>query len=54
MIMSTHLTTDLDGLADYILVLQGGKQLAFMDREEMVNKYGEVELSELLLTLNGR
>lgn len=50
-IVSTHLTSDLDGIADYILVLHQGKQIAFMDREEMVEQYGELELSELLLKL---
>lgn len=50
-IVSTHLTSDLDGIADYILVLHQGKQIVFMDREEMVDQYGELELSELLLKL---
>lgn len=50
-IMATHLTDDLDELADYILVLDKGKQLAYMDREEMVDRYGEIELSKLLLEL---
>lgn len=50
-IISTHLTSDLDEIADYILVLDKGKQLAFMDREEMVDQYGEIELSALLLEL---
>lgn len=50
-IMATHLTGDLDELADYILLLDKGKQLAFMDREEMVDRYGEIELSKLLLEL---
>lgn len=47
-VMSTHITSDLDEIADYILVLDRGRQLAFMDREEMVDLYGEIELSELL------
>ena len=50
-IMATHLTDDLDELADYILVLDKGKQLAYMNREEMVDRYGEIELSKLLLEL---
>ncbi len=50
-IVATHLTSDLDEIADYILVLHQGKQIAFMDREEMVDQYGELELSELLLKL---
>ena len=50
-IMATHLTNELDELADYILVLDQGRQLAYMDREEMVDAYGEIELSQLLLKL---
>lgn len=49
--MTTHLTADLDGLADYIMVLDKGNMLAFMDREEMVNRYGEIELNRLILEL---
>lgn len=52
-IMTTHLTSDLDELADYILVLDKGKQIAYMDREEMVDNFGEMELSKLLLELTG-
>ena len=52
-IMATHLTSDLDELADYILVLDQGKQIAYMDREEMVDNFGEIELSKLLLELTG-
>lgn len=52
-IMTTHLTSDLDGIADYILVLDRGRQLAFMDREEMVDRYGEIELDKLLLMMTG-
>lgn len=50
-IVATHLTSDLDNIADYILVLDKGRQIAFMDREEMVDNYGEIELSKLLLKL---
>lgn len=50
-IIATHLTDDLDEIADYILVLDKGKQAAFMNREEMVDKYGEIELAALLLKL---
>ena len=52
-IMATHLTSDLDEMADYILVLDKGKQIAYMDREEMVDNFGEIELSKLLLELTG-
>lgn len=50
-IMATHLTGDLDQIADYILVLDKGRQLAYRNREEMVDRYGEIELSRLLLEL---
>lgn len=50
-IMTTHLTDDLDRIADYILVLDRGRQLAFMDREEMVDRYGEIELDKLLVMM---
>lgn len=50
-VMATHLTSDLDQIADYILILEKGRQLAYMDREEMVDRYGEIELSQLLLKL---
>lgn len=50
-IMSTHLTGDLDRIADYICVLDKGEQLIYMDREELVDQYGEIELSQLLLQL---
>ena len=51
-IMATYLTADLDQVADYILVLDQGKQLEFMDREELMEHYGEQELSGLLLRMD--
>ncbi len=48
-IMTTHLTEDLDERADYILILDKGRQVAYMNREEMVEQYGEIALSTLLL-----
>lgn len=50
--MSTHLTKDLDRIADYICVLDKGKQILYMDRETLAEQYGEIELSELLLQLS--
>lgn len=50
-IMSTHLTGELDRIADYICVLDKGQQILYMDREAMVDQYGEIELSQLLLQL---
>lgn len=51
-ILATHLTSELDETADYILVLRDGEQLAFFDREEMVDRYGEIELADLLMRLD--
>lgn len=50
-IMSTHLTRDLDRIADYICVLDKGEQRIYTDREKLVDQYGEIELSQLLLQL---
>lgn len=50
-VIATHLTSDLDEITDYILVLHQGQQIAFMDREDMVDQYGEIELAALLLEL---
>lgn len=38
-ILSTHLTDDLDKIADYILYVEGGKQNFFMEKEELVSKF---------------
>ncbi len=38
-ILATHLTTDLDRLADYILFLNKGKQLYFSDRESLLDSF---------------
>lgn len=38
-ILSTHLTEDLDRIADYILYVEGGKQNFFMEKEELVSKF---------------
>ena len=51
-ILATHLTSELDEVADYILVMKDGEQLAFLDREEMVDQYGELELADLMMELD--
>ena len=51
-ILATHLTSELDEVADYILVMKDGEQLAFLDREEMVDRYGEMELADLMMELD--
>lgn len=38
-ILSTHLTEDLDRIADYILYVEDGKQNFFMEKEELVSKF---------------
>lgn len=38
-IFSTHLTDELDRIADYILFLENGKQKLFEDKEELVSRY---------------
>lgn len=38
-IFSTHLTDELDRIADYILFLEKGKQVLFEQKEELVSRY---------------
>ena len=38
-IFSTHLTQDLDNVADYILMLHKGEQLFFMPKDELLDQY---------------
>ncbi len=38
-VLSTHLTGDLDRIADYILYVEEGKQNFFMEKEELVSKF---------------
>lgn len=38
-ILSTHLTEDLDKIADYILYIDNGKQEFFLDKETLLSKY---------------
>ncbi|MGF7143772.1 ABC-2 type transport system ATP-binding protein [Anaerotaenia torta] len=38
-IFSTHLTDELDRIADNILFLEGGKQLLFEQKEELISRY---------------
>ncbi len=38
-IFSTHLTDELDRIADYILFLEKGKQVLFEQREELISRY---------------
>lgn len=38
-IFSTHLTDELDRIADYILFIEDGKQILFEQKEELVSRY---------------
>ncbi len=38
-ILSTHLTEELDRIADYILYIEDGEQRFFMEKEELTNQY---------------
>lgn len=38
-LLSTHLTEELDRIADYILYVEDGKQRFFMEKEEMLSQY---------------
>lgn len=45
-ILSTHLTEDLDKIADYILYLDKGRQKFFMDKEALTSKYSLIKGSK--------
>lgn len=38
-LLSTHLTEELDRIADYILYVEDGRQRFFMEKEEMLSQY---------------
>lgn len=44
-LFSTHITSDLDKLADYISFLHQGEMVFFKDREELITNYGIVKTS---------
>lgn len=45
-LLSTHLTEDLDKIADYILYLDNGKQEFFMDKETLLSQYQMIKGSK--------
>lgn len=51
-IISTHLTADLDKVADYVMLLDKGESVFYLDKEEMMDSYplvsGTVEQLSLL------
>ncbi|WP_310604335.1 ABC transporter ATP-binding protein [Anaerosporobacter sp.] len=48
-IISTHITTDLDKIADYIMVLDNGKILSLTTKEELLDEYRLVKGSREIL-----
>lgn len=38
-VLSTHLTEDLDKIADYILYVEDGRQNFFMEKEELISRF---------------
>lgn len=49
-IISTHLTTDLDKVADYVMLLDSGECVFYLDKEEMMDSYPLVSGREEQLT----
>ncbi len=45
-IFSTHLTDELDRIADYILLLEQGKQVLFEQKEDLISRYRLLRGSE--------
>lgn len=50
-IISTHLTTDLDKVADYVMLLDKGKSVFYLDKETMMDSYPLVSGKEEQLKL---
>ena len=42
-IWTTHLTEELDRMADYLLILEKGKQIVFEEKEALMSKYRMVK-----------
>lgn len=53
-ILSTHLTEDLDKIADYILYIEDGRQSFFMEKEELVSKYRMIKGSRGQINYYGK
>ncbi len=49
-IISTHLTTDLDKVADFVMLLDEGKMVFFEDKESLLDKYPLVSGKRELLS----
>ncbi len=50
-IISTHLTADLDKVADYVMLLDKGESVFYLDKEEMMDSYPLVSGTVEQLTL---
>jgi len=48
-LISTHITSDLDRVADYIVMLSGGQIVFNEDKEQLLNNWGIVKCSNDLL-----
>ncbi len=53
-LLSTHLTEELDRIADYILYVEDGKQRFFMEKEEMISQYHLIRGSKNQVQYYGR
>jgi len=51
-LISTHITSDLDRVADYIVMLSGGRIVFNEDKEFLLNNWGIVKCSNELLEKN--
>lgn len=50
-ILSTHIISDIDEIADFIGILKEGEMVLYDDRETVMEQYGQVQLEELLLSV---
>ena len=46
-LFSTHITEDLDRIANYIAMIEGGKLKFMEEKEELLNSYRLVQVSEV-------
>ena len=53
-LLSTHLTEELDRIADYILYVEDGTQRFFMEKEEMLSQYHLIRGSKNQVQYYGR
>lgn len=53
-ILCTHTTSEIDRVADYVLLLEKGALVAAGERDELFKKYGVSNTKELVLKITGR